>query len=317
MSIGASFGISLVAGPWIYSVFGLEGIFHATAIAGFVAIAVLLVFVPTPVVMCANPESRLNASRLKQVLRNPGLARTTFGIFVLHFLLMSSFIAFPAFMLASAEIDESEHYMVYFSILAVTFVLMGPFMWLSDKPRFVKLMMQSMIIFFICSNLLLSQFSGFEVLMIAMVLFFMAFNLMEVILPATVSKLAPVGSRGTAMGIYSTAQFAGAFAGGATGGYIVGEWSLSYLMYANAVICLIWFFVVGGMTGLSNLKSMSFSLGGIDQPGANNMRDALLSISGVTEVIIVEGDDVAYLKVDADQLDSQALQGLAESSSRK
>jgi len=158
---------------------------------------------------------------------------------------------------------------------------------------------------------LLSQYSGFEALMIAMVLFFMAFNLLEVILPATVSKLAPVGLRGTAMGVYSTAQFAGAFVGGATGGYITGEWSISHLMYVNATICLMWFFVVGGMAGLSNLRSMSIPLSGIDQPGAKKMRDALLSIDGVSEVIIIEADEIAYLKVDADQLDSLALQGLA------
>jgi MFS family permease len=144
----------------------------------------------------------------------------------------------------------------------------------------------------------------------------MAFNLLEVMLPATVSKLAPVGSRGTAMGIYSTAQFAGAFAGGATGGYIAGEWTISHLMYVNAVICLVWLLVVGGMSGLSNFKSMTFSLSGIDQPGAKKIRDALLSVDGVSEVIIIEGDEIAYLKVDADLLDSQALQSLSGNSSR-
>ncbi|MEO2173917.1 MAG: MFS transporter, partial [bacterium] len=311
MSIGASFGIALVLGPWINRSYGLDGIFLGTAAAGVVGIGVLLIFVPTAHTIGLNPDSQLSIKRVKEVLHHLGLARTTFGIFVLHFLLMSSFIAFPSYMLGTGEIETSDHHMIYLLILVVTFILMGPFMWLSDKPGFVKQLMLSMIIFFISSSLLLSQYSSFNVLIVAMVLFFMAFNLLEVMLPAMVSKLAPAGARGTAMGIYSTAQFAGAFVGGATGGYIAGAWSMSHLMYANALISVIWFFVIIGMPAANNHRSMSVSLSRIDKPAPNEMRDALLSIDGVIDAVFIEGEEVAYLKVDDDLLDSQALQKLS------
>ena len=55
------------------------------------------------------------------------------------------------------------------------------------------------------------RFWGFTA---ALVLFFTAFNLLEATLPSLISKVAPVDAKGTAMGVYSTSQFAGAFVGG-------------------------------------------------------------------------------------------------------
>ena len=312
MSIGASFGIALVIGPWINGIYGIDGIFLFTAAAGLLGIVVLLAFIPTPKSRGFNADAQLSLSRLNEVLRHGGLVRTTFGIFALHFLLMSSFIAFPQLMNGTGEIEVDSHHLVYFSILDITFVLMGPFMWLSDKPGLVKTMMQTMIGIFIVSQLLLSQSLGFYPVMIGMVLFFMAFNLLEVILPALVSKIAPAGSRGTAMGIYSTAQFAGAFFGGAIGGYIAGTWEISHLMYVNAAICVVWLVVGISMPHLGNVKSMTYSLAGFDDLSANQTLDALLSVDGVIEVVLIESEEVAYLKIDSDVLDTDALEILQQ-----
>jgi MFS family permease len=75
----------------------------------------------------------------------------------------------------------------------------------------------------------------------------MAFNLLEVVLPAIVSRIAPAGFRGTAMGVYSSAQFAGAFVGGALGGFIAGGWEITYVLWVNALVCLIWIGVTMGL----------------------------------------------------------------------
>ena len=140
----------------------------------------------------------------------------------------------------------------------------------------------------------------------------MAFNLLEVILPSLVSKLAPAASRGTAMGIYSTAQFAGAFVGGATGGYIVGAWQITDLMYVNVTVCIVWFLVSLTIPKMGNIQSRAFSLVGIDRLSANKVRDGLLSVEGVNEVVIITSEQIAYLKVDNDLLDTEALDQLVQ-----
>jgi predicted MFS family arabinose efflux permease len=52
-------------------------------------------------------------------------------------------------------------------------------------------------------------------------LFFTGFNYLEATLPSQVSKTVFAGGKGTALGIYSTCQFLGAFAGGAGGGWLL------------------------------------------------------------------------------------------------
>jgi MFS family permease len=61
---------------------------------------------------------------------------------------------------------------------------------------------------------------GLWALVGGMLVFFVGFNLLEALLPSLVSKLCPPGGKGTAMGIYSSSQFLGAFVGGVLGGFL-------------------------------------------------------------------------------------------------
>ena len=149
-----------------------------------------------------------------------------------------------------------------------------------------------------------SQAVSFYGLIGAMLLFFMAFNLLEVMLPAQVSRLAPVGSRGTAMGIYSTAQFAGAFVGGVLGGFIVGEWEISYLMYVNIAVCLGWMFINRNLGKSVKIKNMTLPFTGA---GNNQTLEALSSVAGVVDVIVLEASKLVCLKVDSAVLDETQL----------
>lgn len=54
-------------------------------------------------------------------------------------------------------------------------------------------------------------------LVVGVQLFFVAFNLMEALLPSLISKESPAGYKGTAMGVYSTSQFLGVAIGGSPG----------------------------------------------------------------------------------------------------
>ncbi|MFT7688125.1 MAG: MFS family permease [Candidatus Azotimanducaceae bacterium] len=312
MSIGASFALALVLGPWVNSLYGVKGIFLGTAIAGSMGIVVLIVSVPTPKILENVMGPTLLISKMKQLIRDPGLTRVAFSVFALHFLLMSSFIAFPQVMQNTGEIEVSNHHWIYLTVLLATFILMGPFMWLSDKRGMGKSLLISMIAFFILSSLVMSAAPSYYPVILALALFFMAFNLLEVILPALVSKIAPAGARGAAMGIYSTAQFAGAFFGGVIGGYTLGFGDISQLMYVNIALCILWIIVALGLPRMGNIKSMMFTLHDREQHCANSQLKALLSVKGVIEAVLIDAEDVVYLKVDSDLLDIHALDKLKE-----
>ena len=310
MSIGASFALALILGPWVNKLYGIEGIFLGTAISACIGIAVLIVFVPSPKILENVLGPTLLMSKMNQLIRDPSLIRVTLSVFALHFLLMSSFVAFPQVMQNTGEIAISDHHWVYLSVLLSTFVLMGPFMWLSDKRGMAKSMMISMIGFFIISAVTMSVTVNYYPIIVALVLFFMAFNLLEVILPALVSKIAPAGARGAAMGIYSSAQFGGAFFGGAIGGYTLGLGDISQLMHVNIALCIVWILGVIGLPKLHNIKSMTYTLRENRDYCANSELNALLSVKGVIEAVLIEAEDVVYLKVNSDVLDTKALEKL-------
>ena len=72
----------------------------------------------------------------------------------------------------------------------------------------------------------------------AIVLFFIGFNLLEATLPSLLSKIAPAGGKGTAMGIYSTSQFIGAALGGVLGGAVFGAYGLGGVFACCGLLAL-------------------------------------------------------------------------------
>ena len=79
--------------------------------------------------------------------------------------------------------------------------------------------------------------------MLAMLLFFIPFNYLEGALPSMISRRAPADSRGAALGVYATAQFLGAFAGGSVVGLAHGYLGLGGAFAACAAMPIIWFLI--------------------------------------------------------------------------
>ena len=57
-----------------------------------------------------------------------------------------------------------------------------------------------------------------------MLAFFVAFNVLEALLPSLVSRLAPAQGRGVAIGVYNTTQTLGVFFGGLLGGWVASRY---------------------------------------------------------------------------------------------
>ena len=307
MSIGASFGLALVLGPLVYSFFGLKGVFLFAALAGVSGILVLLTLIPVPKVRTRNLETMLHMDRIRSVLRDSGLMRINAGIFMVHYLLMASFIAFPLILEATGNILPGKHYAYYFVMLLLSFVLMTPFMWLSDKAQYANPMLLVAILICMLSLVLLGGSGNYYIVLVAMTLFFMAFNLLEVMLPARISKMAAAGTRGTAMGVYSSAQFAGIFAGGTVGGLILSYSDISTLMYANATLCSLWLVLSFGLPKLGDIASRTYCYDESSVLSANQILERLLSIQGVIDVVLIEEEKIAYLKVDNAAFDDGEL----------
>lgn len=310
-SIGLSFGIALVLGPYVNSYWGLSGIFWLTALFGIVGIILLVFFIPTPVTQSLNREAELVTTQITRVLQHRELMRINLGIFMLHFHLMASFVAFPLLIRSTGEISDQQHWLVYLSVLIISFLLISPLMRMSDNSRRTKRVILFALVLFVMAYIVVSQTEPlFWRTWCGMLIFFMAFNLLEITYPSLLSKIAPAGTRGTAMGTYSTAQFLGAFLGGAVGGWLLQLWDMNVLFYVNIGITLVWLISISAMASPPDVSSRTVHLSKVHNLTANQLREALSSVAGVEEVVIIEDDHLAYLKVDNSRFDENSMDRL-------
>lgn len=312
MSIGVSFSIALVVGPLIAEWSGLAGIFWVTAGLALFGLVWLVIFVPTPVQNFRNRDTRVFKDQFHEVIKNKELLRLDFGIFILHMALTAMFIAVPSSLLQNAQLPTADHWLVYLTVMLFSFFAMVPFIIIGEKKKRMK-----HVFLFAIALLSIASLSGlwtdhwFAAFWLSLFFFFMAFNLLEASLPSLVSKLCPAGSKGTAMGLYSTSQFFGAFIGGVSGGAILSQYGLPGVYIFVSVSAALWCLVASGMSNPNSETGMTLNFGkAYDAHQAEEISQLFSELKGVEEVVAIPGENLAYLKVVKADLDAEALENL-------
>jgi len=142
------------------------------------------------------------------------------------------------------------------------------------------------------------------------VMFFTAFNYLEATMPSILSRIAPAGVKGSVMGIYSSSQFIGAFAGGVFGGFIASQFDENMIFLVMAGMGLLWFIAAIGMKPLKKSKSYSFKTTIDCEQKAEEVAELLINMPGVIEATLVHSEATAYLKVDNKIVDIESVKSL-------
>jgi predicted MFS family arabinose efflux permease len=241
ISIGLSFAIALIVGPAIASKAGLSGVFWFSAALAIVGMAVVLFVVPNPPQTTAvNSEDHSPVGSLRHSLVNGQLLRLNVGIFILHFVLMAGFLMIPGILEEGAGVDRAEHWKIYLPVLFLSLGGMVPLMGLAERRQRPSLAFSLGIAALALALALLGLTPTGAVIYVALWLFFIGFNYLEATLPSRVSKVASASAKGTAMGVYSTCQFLGAFCGGAVGGWVIQIGGNQYLFVTALLLALAW-----------------------------------------------------------------------------
>jgi predicted MFS family arabinose efflux permease len=241
ISIGLSFAIALILGPAIASAAGLSGVFWFSAALAIVGMGVVLFIVPNPpAAVQEGGEDDSSGGTLKHSLFNGQLLRLNLGIFILHFVLMAGFLMIPGVLEEGAGVDRSEHWKIYLPILFLSLGGMVPLMGLAERRKKPSLAFFLGIATLALALGFLSLSPTGALIYFALWLFFIGFNYLEATLPSRVSKVASASSKGTAMGVYSTCQFLGAFSGGAMGGWILQTGGNQHLFVTALILALLW-----------------------------------------------------------------------------
>ncbi|GIX24453.1 MULTISPECIES: MFS transporter [Caldimonas] len=236
-SIGLVFALSLVAGPWLYALIGMSGLFALTGTLALGGIAVVLWLVPQP----PRHGPAAPSSRWTQALVHPELLRLHGGIFVLHMVQMAMFVAVPVALVQHLGLPVQRHGWVYLPVVLASFALMLPPLLWGERSGHVRAVFLGSVALLALTMAALGWWWQQPVALVALLLaFFVGFNILEASLPSLVSRVAPPSAKGLALGIYNTAQSLGLFAGGALGGWLATHWGYAAVFHVCAGALWVW-----------------------------------------------------------------------------
>lgn len=309
MSIGSSFILSIVLGPLLNTLIGVSGIFWLTAVLSILAIAVLSISVPTPTITKHHRDTQPVPSQFKSVLKNRDLLRFDFGILVLHMIMTATFMSLPFTLRDHLGIDINDHWQMYLPILLASVVLMVPLIIVGEKfHRMKHILLIAIAMLSAAEVLIFLGYNSVTIVVVAMLLYFIAFNVLEASLPSLVSKIAPAISKGTAMGVFSSSQFFGAFLGGVLGGWVAQRFGTQGVFLFCGGASVAWFLVSCRMSQPKHLLTHMVNVGHLNIDNVSTLCAKLSEVTGVVEAVIIREEGVAYLKVDSQAFDPTSVQ---------
>ena len=316
ITIGVSFAISMVLGPLLNQWIGVPGLFWLTGVFALLSIMVLYVVVPEPARLVSHRDSALSMALVGSILKHKDLLRLDVGVFILHGALTALFVVLPL-VLADSNLNvlaQPDQWMLYLPVMLLAFVFMVPLIIVAEARRKMKqVFMLSIVMLLLACVLLAFSYASLWLIAFALLLFFTGFNTLEASLPSLVSKYAPADAKGTAVGIFNTHQFMGAFAGGMLGGFLYDPASQNYtvVFLVIAAVFGVWLMIAMAMNQPPYLATRILHIAVHDAAGKARVEDAIAAIEGVDEVVVVLEEQVAYCKVDSKVLDDTQLQAVA------
>jgi len=242
-SISLSFAVSLVVAAPLYRMISLSGMFLVLAILGVIAMLVAYFVLPNN-----KPQVQGQQDTLKAVFLRLELMRLNVGVFVLNATQVAMFLVVPR-LLEQAGFPLSAHWQVYLSVVLLSFVFMVPLLIYGEKKQRIRLVLLIAIILLIIAEMIFTQASSVMLIAVALLIYFVGFNLLEALQPSLVTRYAKE-SKGTALGIYNTTQSIGLFTGAVIGGWLMDSHGNLSVFFMGAVLLLCWLIIAWSMREL-------------------------------------------------------------------
>jgi len=234
VGVGASFMVAFLIGPAIAHQFGVPALFWFSALLAVIGIG-LLTRLPGTIDRPIQPQgwNILPAFRAD-------LLRLDAYVFLLHAILTASFVALPFLLTQKLQLTVSGYGEILIGALLVSLLGAIPLI-ISDEHKGKARTIGIAVALLVAGELMLT-FIGVALVpvFLALAVFFAGFTFLEAGLPARLSVLADHDARGASLGVFSSSQFLGAFAGGLIGGRFLNEGDPSNVFFVCALLAAIW-----------------------------------------------------------------------------
>jgi MFS family permease len=242
-SIGLTFAVSLVAAPVLYAAIGLSGLFTMTGILAIAGIAVVSWVVPPAPAKIVHEDP----AHWREVVFDRQLLRLNSGIFMLHAVQMAMFVVIPV-LLVEAGLPLPQHWKIYLPAVLASFALMLPPIVIAERRGRMRLLLLAAGALMVVVQLGLRWLApSVATLGLWLLVFFIAFNILEASFPSLTSRLAPVSARGLALGLYNTTQAIGLAVGAAVGGWLAEHHGSGSVFVCAALAMGLWVALAAGM----------------------------------------------------------------------
>ena len=243
-SIGLVFALSMVAAPLLFDLVGLSGMFVFTGVLSLLAIVVVWRVVPAAPAIPRQP----GWAGFREVLVQPQLLRMNAGVFILHLVQTAMWVLLPAALIERGGLAVGAHWKLYLPAVLLSLALMVPAVIAAERKGRMKAVFLAAIALLSIAQLGFAYLAeGLSGLFFWLLVFFVAFNVLEATQPSLIARLAAPHAKGAALGVYNTLQSLGLFAGGALGGALAAFAGPQAVWLACALLGLVWLGIAGGL----------------------------------------------------------------------
>ena len=243
-SIGLVFALSMVAAPLLFDLVGLSGMFVFTGVLSLLAIVVVWRVVPAAPAIPRQP----GWAGFREVLVQPQLLRMNAGVFILHLVQTAMWVLLPAALIERGGLAVGAHWKLYLPAVLLSLALMVPAVIAAERKGRMKAVFLAAIALLSIAQLGFAYLAeGLSGLFFWLLVFFVAFNVLEATQPSLIARLAAPHAKGAALGVYNTLQSFGLFAGGALGGALAAFAGPQAVWLACALLGLVWLGIAGGL----------------------------------------------------------------------
>ncbi|TKX32231.1 MFS transporter [Campylobacter aviculae] len=254
--IGLSFAASMVISPLMSAKWGLSSLFNLSAFLSFLCIVLLYTVIPQ--------ESKITHENEKtpflHLIKQKNLALMNFTNCMQKMLMSIAFLSIPIILVKHLGFDAHKLWIVYTSSMIAGFIAMGFAGSLGEKRGLAKQILLLGVTFFILSYILFAFSNSINLFIIAVVIFFIGFNLHEPIMQSCASKLCKVHEKGAALGLFNAFGYGGSFIGGIVGGVFLHLDKLNILAIVLTILAIFWLIALFFLKNPSEFKNIYLPL---------------------------------------------------------
>ncbi len=302
-AIAMSFAAAILVGPYIGGHYGVDKLFVITTFLSLAALFYLLFFIPEPPRIHHAYEGE--APRFIELITDANLRKMYVNMFLHGFLLTVAFMIIPLELTTKFGWTKNELYKVYLPALFFGFVFMVIAAIMGEKYNKIKQIFVASIFINTVSFFLFGLASSSAVFVVASILFFIGFNMLEPLLQSTVSKYAKASQRGAALGLFTTSQYLGVFLGGAIGGAILHFMDLKSLSLVLTFVSFLWLIYMLKMQNPIKAGFLYLDIPMLDE----NQIAGLKEIKGIVDTYINKTENVLVVKYQKEIVSEEYLKG--------